>query len=279
VRAALAMTERALRLAPDDADVQFTHAMLLIDGERAGLPDSDALMTWLPRFAPPVRINVTVRMGKLGHPRFADAVDVALADSLPERILSGSTTSVAGGAAIASFGDVAHELFGQLGHLILEHAPDRLNKLVTLLPDDVNLLADLAWKAIDGGQRETALSLYDRLLALPIPDEGTERTNYLRAVNNACISAHAAKAYEAAVKIADRAQSVAHENPYIYHSAACAYAAVGDYTRAFEQVKLAVEHEYDHLGKVEVDTDLGPLLEWPEFKALFRDWHARQEGN
>ena len=34
-----------------------------------------------------------------------------------------------------------------------------------------------------------------------------------------------------------------------------------------------------HVEGVEVDTDLGPLLEWPEFKALFRDWHARQEGN
>ena len=44
-------------------------------------------------------------------------------------------------------------------------------------------------------------------------------------------------------------------------------------------MKLAIEHDYDHLQKVEVDDDLGQLLEWPEFKALFRDWHARQEGN
>ena len=98
-------------------------------------------------------------------------------------------------------------------------------------------------------------------------------------MNNACIQAHAAKAFDTAVKIADRAQPVAHENPYIYHSAACAYAAVGDYAKAFEQVKLAVQHDYDHINKVEVDGDLGPLLEWPEFKALFREWHARQEGN
>jgi tetratricopeptide (TPR) repeat protein len=252
--------------------------MLLIDGERAGLPNND-LLGWLPRFAVPVRINVTVRMGKLAHPRFADAVDVALEHSLPDRILSGSTTSMGGGAAIASYGDVAHELFGELGEVILEHAPDRLGKLAGLLPDNVNLLAELAWKAIDADQREAAIALYDRVLALPIPDDGNDRTNYLRALNNACIQAHSAKAYEAAVRIAERAQPVAHENPYIFHSAACAYAAVGDYTRAFEQVKLAVQHEYDHLAKVEVDSDLGPLLEWPEFKALFRDWHARQEGN
>jgi hypothetical protein len=117
------------------------------------------------------------------------------------------------------------------------------------------------------------------VLAMPIPEDGQDRTNYLRAMNNACIQAHAAKAYDAAVRIADRAQPVAHENPYIYHSAACAYAAVGDLARAFEQVKLAVAHDYDHLNKVEVDSDLGALLEWPEFKTLFRDWHARQEGN
>lgn len=72
---------------------------------------------------------------------------------------------------------------------------------------------------------------------------------------------------------------MAHENPYIYHSAACAYAAIGDYAKALDQVRLAIEHEYDHVEKVEVDDDLGPLREWPEFKAMFRDWHARQEGN
>jgi tetratricopeptide (TPR) repeat protein len=280
VRAALAMTERALRLAPGDSDVQFTHAMLLIDADRGGIPGkAQELLAWLPRFAPGVRINVAVRMGGAGHERFADAVDVALGDALPDRILADQTTAVGSGAALASYGDVAHELFGELGEAILEHAPDRMAKLVPLLPDDVNLTGQLAWKAVQANQRDTAIALYDRLLALPIPEDGGERTNYLRALNNACIQAHAAKAYDAAVRIADRAQPVAHENPYIYHSAACAYAAAGDYSKAFEQVKLAIEHDYDHLGKVEVDTDLGPILEWPEFKALFRDWHARQEGN
>jgi hypothetical protein len=203
---------------------------------------------------------------------------VALGQALPEKIFSGSSTPV-GGAVMLSFGDVAHELFGELGEAVLEQAPEKMARLVPLLPDEVNLMAELAWKAIQADQRASAIALYDRVLAMPIPEDGEDRMNYLRAMNNACIQAHAAKAYEAAVRIADRAQPVAHENPYIYHSAACAYAAVGDLARAFEQVKLAVEHGYDHLSKVEVDTDLGALLEWPEFKALFRDWHARQEGN
>jgi tetratricopeptide (TPR) repeat protein len=162
---------------------------------------------------------------------------------------------------------------------VLTHAPHRMAKLVPVLPANVTLLAKIASDAIRADEREHALALYDRVLELAIPDEGEARTNYLRSLNNACIQAHAVKAFEAAARIADRAQLFAHENPYIYHAAACAYAAVGDLAKAFHQVKLAVEHDYEHLAKVEADHDLGPLLEWPEFQALFRDWHARQEGN
>jgi len=264
VFAAVAMTERALLLAPDDSDIQFTHAMLLLDGERAGLAGKAAeLLAWLPRFGAPVRINVAVRLGKRGHALFGEVVDLALGASL----------------SASAFDDVPHELFSELGDAILQHAPTKLARLVPRLPDDVNFLSALAWKSIQAEQRDAALSLYDRLLALTIPDEGDERTNYLRAMNNACVQAHSAKAFDAAVRIADRAQPVAHENPYIFHSAACAYVAIGDLSRALAQVKLAIEHEYDHVGKIEVDADLGPLLESPEFKTLFRDWHARQEGN
>ena len=270
---AIAMTSRALRLAPDDSDVQFTHAMLLLDVERL-----DELVLVLPAFVPSVRINVAVRMGKRGHAQFGPIVDLALAQALPERILSSSATELGGGAML-SFGDVANELFSELAEAIVEHVPDRLGALVPLLPDDVALIAEIAYRAVVAKLREPAMALYDRILALPIPAEGDERTNYLRAMNNACVQAHASKAYEAASRIADRAQPVAHENPYIYHSAACAYAAIGDYAKALDQVRLAIEHEYDHVEKVEVDNDLGPLLEWPEFKAMFRDWHARQEGN
>jgi tetratricopeptide (TPR) repeat protein len=147
------------------------------------------------------------------------------------------------------------------------------------LPAELDVLATLAWKAIQAGHSDHALALYDKLLALDIPDDGDERTNYLRALNNACVQAHTAKAYDVAVRIADRAQPIAHENPYIFHSAACAYAAVGDYPRALAQVKLAITHDYDHVARIESDADLGELREWPEFKALFRAWRARQEGN
>ena len=272
------MTERALRLAPADRDVQFTHAMLLVDGDAAGLDTIDDLLRGLPKLEASVRINVAVRMGKRAHERFGDAVDQVLADVLPERVVGDRAFSV-GGGAVASYGDVAEELFSDLADAIFAHAPDRIGRLVPALPPNVNLLAQLAYKAVNAGERDHALAFYDRVLALPVPDDGDERGNYLRSLNNACVQAHAVKAYEAAVRIADRAQPFAAENPHIYHAAACAYASLGDYDKALQQVKLAIEHDYDHLTKVEVDTDLGALLEWPEFKALFRDWHARREGN
>lgn len=260
VRAALAMTDRALRIAPADDDTQLTHAMLLLDADRVGIAGRlDELLCALPGYSVANLARIAARMGALRHPRFTDALDAALA----ARELHG----------------VDDDVLADLGIAAVDDAPERALRLVPLLPARVNLLSSLAWEAIQAGHRDAALALYDRLLDMPVPDDGGERTNYLRAMNNACVQAHAAKAYEAAVRIADRAQPYAHENPYLYHSAACAYAALGDYGRAFEQVELAVEHDYDHLGKIEVDADLGPLLEWPEFKALFRDWRARQEGN
>jgi hypothetical protein len=280
IASALAMTGRALRLAPGDEDVQFAHAMLLLDAERAGDPaKADELLAQLPAFVSPVRVNIAVRMAKADHPRFGEAVEQVLADALPVQLGGGSASGGGARAALSSFTDMAHELFGELGEAILERSPRQIARLVPVLPDDAKLLSELAHQAIEAGEREAALALYDRVLALAIPDEEGERATYLRALNNACVQAHEAGAYDAAARIADRAQPVAHENPYLYHAAACAYAAVRDYARAFEQVKLAVEHDYEHIARIETDADLGPLLDWPELQALFRDWHAHREGN
>ena len=94
--------------------------------------------------------------------------------------------------------------------------------------------------------------------------------------NNACIHAHALGDYKLAVELADGGQPYAPENPYIYHSAACAYAAVGQIDRAIEQVALAIEHEYEHTEKMETDADLSPLQRDPRFAALFVEWRTRR---
>ena len=94
--------------------------------------------------------------------------------------------------------------------------------------------------------------------------------------NNACIHAHALGDYPLAVALADGAQRFATENPYIHHSAACAYAAVGQTDRALAQVQLAIDRGYEHAEKMETDTDLVPLHADPRFSALFRDWRTKR---
>jgi tetratricopeptide (TPR) repeat protein len=94
--------------------------------------------------------------------------------------------------------------------------------------------------------------------------------------NNACIHAHALGDYKLAVELADGGQRFAPENPYIYHSAACAYAAVGELDRALDQVSRAIEHDYEHAEKMETDPDLSPLHRDPRFPALFNEWRTKR---
>ncbi|MBL9014949.1 MAG: hypothetical protein JNL83_12275, partial [Myxococcales bacterium] len=127
-------------------------------------------------------------------------------------------------------------------------------------------------------ERPQALQILRRVLSLPEPrkDTGEARTALVMAWNNACIHAHALGDYKLAVELADGGQPYAPENPYIYHSAACAYAAVGQIDRALEQVKLAIEHEYEHSEKMETDADLSVLQADPRFGQLFVDWRTRR---
>ena len=127
-------------------------------------------------------------------------------------------------------------------------------------------------------ERPQALQILRRVLSLPEPprEAGEARTALVMAWNNACIHAHALGDYKLAVELADGGQPFALENPYIYHSAACAYAAVGQIDRAIEQVRLAIEHEYEHSEKMETDGDLAVLQSDPRFAQLFVDWRTRR---
>ena len=67
VEAALALSARALRLAPDDEEVQLVHAMLLVEGARSGVAGAlGELRDRLASFAPATRAQVTTRLGELG---------------------------------------------------------------------------------------------------------------------------------------------------------------------------------------------------------------------
>ncbi len=171
---------------------------------------------------------------------------------------------------------ISEERLTTLVAAVANHAPSTLEAALAAIPDSDDTLVSVhvATFAIEDPRRQ--LRVNERVLAMPTPASGAAREEFLKAHNNACVRAHLLKDFARAAALSDAAQPYASDNPYIYHSAACAYAAVGDVDRAFEQVKLAVAADYDHLDRVEVDVDLGTLLDRADFKALFQDLHERR---
>lgn len=160
---------------------------------------------------------------------------------------------------------------------IARHAPNSLTTVLARVPDQA-LLVPYLYNASFAVERPQALAILRRVIALPEPPRGAgeARTALVMAWNNACIHAHALGDYRLAVEVADGGQRFAPENPYIYHSAACAYAAVGETDRALEQVAKAIEHDYEHTEKMETDSDLASLHKDPRFSALFTEWRNRR---
>jgi thioredoxin 1 len=210
--------------------------------------------------------------------------------------------------AIARAGDAAAMRAYTFG-LVVEHAPTRLRDALPLFDAETidrvredrvgELLGEIA--AIDHAvvlellprlprtalmvgpvynasakieDAQTQLRVLEYVMDLPEPDGGPARHAFTFAFNNACVRAHAIRDFARARAYADRAQQYAAENPYIYHAAACAYAAVGELELAMQQVERVVTSDYDHIDQVETDRDLGELLEWPRFIAAFA---ARRE--
>ncbi|HEY1813366.1 MAG TPA: hypothetical protein VGG74_13535 [Kofleriaceae bacterium] len=169
------------------------------------------------------------------------------------------------------------EDLAELTASIARHAAADLPDVLARLPDDVALVPQL-YNASFSVDRPRALQILRRVLALPEPPKttGEARTALVMAWNNACIYAHALGDYRLAVELAEGGQRFGTENPYIYHSAACAFAAVGQIDRALIQVALAIEHGYEHAEKMETDPDLSPLQSDPRFAALFVDWRAKR---
>jgi tetratricopeptide (TPR) repeat protein len=170
----------------------------------------------------------------------------------------------------------AEELADLVG-TIARHAPQHLPAVLDKLPAD-GALVPFLYNASFAVERPQALAILRKVLALPEPphDAGEARTAFVMAWNNACIHAHALGDYRLAVELADGGQQFAPENPYIYHSAACAYAAVGHVDRALQQVAQAIDHDYEHTEKMETDTDLALLQRDPRFPALFVEWRTRR---
>ena len=169
------------------------------------------------------------------------------------------------------------EDLAELTASIARHASAHLPAVLARLPDDVALVPQL-YNASFSVDRLRALQILRRVLALPEPPKSTgeARTALVMAWNNACIYAHALGDYRLAVELAEGGQRFGSENPYIYHSAACAYAASGEIDLALDQVAKAIEHGYEHAEKMETDPDLAALSPDPRFAQLFVEWRARR---
>lgn len=194
------------------------------------------------------------------------------AEHLPAE--AGTTLPLLDAATVAA---TAPEELVELVATVGRAAPAALPGLLAALPQDPALVPFL-YNASFMAERPVALAILRRVLALPspAPGEGEARAALVMAWNNACIHAHALGDYALAVELADGGQPYGAENPYIYHAAACAYAAVGEVDRALRQVALAIEHDYDHTEKMEADPDLDALRADPRFAALFREWRTRR---
>lgn len=250
--AGVRMFDRAAALDPENDDAATYPLIALV---RSGQVDAA-----LARAKTISRLHLRVMTVDL----VADHAFDRLADALPlldrESVVATSNEMVAG--LVATIGS---------------RLPAELPRVLELLPDEEDMVSHLHAAAFKIEDQRLRLAVLEKVISFTEPSEpGSHRTNYLSAHNNACIIAHALGDYPRARALADGALPFADENPYIYHSAACAYAAVGDFEKALAQVERAVAHDYDHLDRVEVDTDLGELLQWPQFQALFEARRVRR---
>jgi tetratricopeptide (TPR) repeat protein len=245
------LLRRALSFDPA-SDASGYLAIVLVRQER--IPDAIALGKNAP--APDVRLLV---VGEL-----AEHAPDSLAPALS--LLDAATLSASDSEEVA-------DLVGT----VARYAPADLEALLARLPKTAALVPHL-YNASFAVERPQALSILRAVVALPPPEPGSgeARTAYVMAWNNACIHAHALHDYALAVQLADDGQPYAPENPYIYHSAACAYAAAGEIDRALAQVAAAIDHGYEHTEKMETDADLSPLQSDPRFHALFVEWRTRR---
>jgi hypothetical protein len=160
---------------------------------------------------------------------------------------------------------------------VAKYSSDCLELILPMLPNRSSLVPHL-YNASFGHARSASLEILMRVTKLPIPtnNNGEARTAYAMSWNNACIHAHAMKLFNIAAQIADDGLAYASENSYMYHSAACAYAAIGNNDLALQQITHAMDANYAHIEKMETDADLAPLFTDPRFAALFVEWRARR---
>lgn len=235
--------------------------------------------------APTYLIAVLVR-----HQRTAEAIPFAVAGRPSLRLFLASEVAQHAASEMdkvlplldqATMEASEDDELAELARTIAVTAPAYLAAYLETTPRRVSLLPHL-YNASFNIRRDLSLVFLRRVISLPAPEKGSSeaRAAMVMAWNNACIHAHALGEYELARELADGGMPYAEENPHIFHSAACAYAAIGDLPRALTAVRNAIAHDYEHIEKMETDPDLSPLHANPEFAAIFAEWrHQRADLN
>jgi len=162
-----------------------------------------------------------------------------------------------------------------LADLTVQEA-ERLARAVAAVPPLYDKLKDLAVEAQRASSTPVALAVHRAMLDIP-PDnlDDDDLQDWLSAAHTALALMNAEHLTEESVELADRLVQYVHKNPSITHPAACTYVAVGRDDDALEQVRLAVKLDYWALDGLRVDTNLGRLLERPEFAQAFADVRLR----
>lgn len=213
--------------------------------ELEALPD-EQLWTCLANAQAFGATALAARCEVLRMPRRAKTVRVAAA--VPDAVIS---------ALLALSPPVKRQKFDQA-----------LALLATLDEQPRMELLNWAYAAI-GEARDRSLALYRALAGLSAPHDEELREDWLSSLNNAIIMTWKWKDFELSRALVEAAASHAHENPGIFHAAACTFVSLGELDEAFEQVKLAIRHGYDGVTAMRDDEDLNPLRQRRDFKDLF----------
>jgi len=164
-----------------------------------------------------------------------------------------------------------------LGYWILGriyHGTDRdresvemFNKVITLNPDFYSVYGDLQIVYSRLGEKEK----YDKILVLALetyarylsqhPDDARGHMYF------ATDLAQVGRKEEAKVEAA-KALELSPDDPLMFYNATCFYAQMGEKARAIDSLKNAVAAGYANFEWLKRDTDLDPLRDDPQFKAI-----------
>ncbi len=118
------------------------------------------------------------------------------------------------------------------------------------------------------------------IISLPVPKDkrSLDRADYLVAVNNAIIFLCTQGKWKEAAELSDEFIDYVEDNIYIAHSAACAFAHIGERNKALDMVELTVKHDYKHLDLLEFDEDLASIKDDPRFVKAFEKPKFESDG-